>query len=247
MKLSVISITFNNLSGLKKTLGVFEDRRFSDELEIVIVDGGSKDGTAEFLKQQSLTNNWVSEPDKGIYNAMNKGLAMANGDYVWFLNAGDYAENPDIVAYILQSLNGNPDAVYGETMMVDAEGKKLGSRSEISSRKLPETLNWKSFRMGMNVGHQSFILKRSLALPYDESYRYVSDIDWMIRCLKHCQTVINVRTVIASFTMDGFSSVQRKNSNRERFRVLSKHYGLLPNILSHIGILLRKLLNPGKV
>lgn len=247
MKLSVISITFNNLSGLKKTLGVFDERRFGDSVEIVIVDGGSKDGTAEFLRQQSLTKNWVSEPDEGIYNAMNKGLSMAHGDYVWFLNAGDYAEKPEIVNRILQTLNGNPDAVYGETMMVDAGGKALGSRSEISSRKLPESLNWKSFRMGMNVGHQSFILKRSLALPYDESYRYVADIDWMIRCLKHCKTVINIRSVIACFTMDGFSSVQRKNSNRERFRVLNKHYGLLPNILAHVGILFRKFLNPGKV
>src|SRR5574343_826155 len=93
MMLSVISIAYNNINGLKKSLEVFSDHSFNGEIELVVVDGNSKDGTKEFLATQSICQNWVSEPDKGIYNAMNKGLKMAKGDYVWFLNSGDFAKD----------------------------------------------------------------------------------------------------------------------------------------------------------
>ena len=246
MRLSVISIAFNNLKGLQKTLAVFNGQNLSDQVEIVVVDGGSMDGTKAFLESQTLTHNWVSEPDKGIYNAMNKGLAMAKGDYVWFLNSGDYVEDFAVVEKLLTFLNQDPDAVYGETMMVDAEGKHLGLRSVFTTRKLPDHLSWTSFRMGMNVGHQSFIIKRNLSVPYNEEYRYVADIDWMIRCLKVCKNVLNLNTVVACFTVDGFSSVQRKSSNKERYEVLKEHYGFLPNAFSHLMIVLRKLFSKGK-
>lgn len=245
MRLSVITIAYNNLQGLKKTLHLFEQERFADQVELVVVDGGSKDGTDAYLRQQTLTGKWVSEPDKGIYNAMNKGLAMAEGDYVWFLNSGDYAQNASVVKDILSALGSGPDALYGETMMTDAEGRELGTRSELSTRKLPEKLSWKSFRLGMNVGHQSFIIRRSLALPYDESLRFVADIDWMIRCLKQCRNIIRLDRVIACFTLDGFSTVNRKKSNLERNRVLRKHYGFIPNLLAHAMILMRKIADPG--
>lgn len=246
MRLSVISIAYNNLKGLQKTLAVFNGHDFFNELEIVVVDGGSKDGTKDFLASQTLTKNWISEPDKGIYNAMNKGLEMATGDYVWFLNSGDYVEEFSTIETILNVLKQAPDAVYGETMMVDAEGKHLGLRSEFTTRKLPDNLSWTSFRMGMNVGHQSFVIKRSFALTYNEKYRYVSDIDWMIRCLKACKNVVNLGAVVACFTVDGFSSVQRKASNKERYEVLKSQYGFLPNAIAHIGIVLRKLFSKGK-
>jgi glycosyltransferase involved in cell wall biosynthesis len=246
MKLSVISIAYNNLKGLQKTLDVFNGQNLSAEIEIIVVDGGSTDGTKEFLETQSLTNNWVSEPDKGIYNAMNKGLAMAKGDYVWFLNSGDYVENFSVLELLLNSLKLNPDAVYGETMMVDADGKHLGLRSVFTTRKLPNNLTWTSFRLGMNVGHQSFVIKRSLALLYNEKYRYVADIDWMIRSLKACKNIVNLKTVIACFTVDGFSSVQRKASNKERYEVLKSQYGFVPNALAHIAIVLRKIFSKGR-
>ena len=246
MRLSVISIAYNNLKGLQKTLAVFNGQNLSDQLEIVVVDGGSKDGTKEFLEAQTLTKNWISEQDKGIYNAMNKGLDMATGDYVWFLNSGDYVEDFPVVENILATLDQGPDAVYGETMMVDAYGRHLGLRSDYTTRKLPLHLNWTSFRMGMNVGHQSFVIRRNLALTYNEKYRYVADIDWMIRCLRGCKNVVNLNMVIACFTVDGFSSVQRKASNKERYAVLKSHYGFLPNIASHLSILLRKLFSKDK-
>ena len=163
-----------------------------------------------------------------------------------FETYGDYVEDFSLIEKLLNVLKQEPDAVYGETMMVDVEGKHLGLRSVFTTRKLPDNLNWTSFRLGMNVGHQSFVVKRSLALLYNEKYRYVADIDWMIRCLKACKNVVNLDAVLACFTVDGFSSVQRKASNKERYEVLKEHYGFLPNAFAHLGIVLRKLFSKGK-
>ncbi len=242
-KLSVITITYNNYNGLLKTLALLEADEFREEIEIVIVDGGSGDETPEFLKHQTATTNWVSEPDKGIYDAMNKGFNMAGGQYVWFLNAGDYAYSALVVRTLLKMLDKEPDALYGETMLVDDMGNELGTRSEKTTRKLSETLTWKSFAMGMTVGHQAFVIKRSLALPYDTNLKHVSDIDWMIRCLKRCEIILNLNMVIACFTIDGHSTINRKASNKERYKVLSKHYGTLTNLWNHLKIVIRHFSN----
>jgi glycosyltransferase involved in cell wall biosynthesis len=114
MKLSVITIAYNNLNGLKKTLALFGEAFATDLIEVVVVDGNSSDGSKAFLESQNISRVWVSEPDKGIYNAMNKGLAMASGDYVWFLNSGDYVESRETVEAVLNALNANPDAVYAQ-------------------------------------------------------------------------------------------------------------------------------------
>lgn len=247
MILSVVSIAYNNLEGLKKTLSGFAEKKYGNEIEIIVVDGMSTDGTKDYLTHQDISNKWVSEKDKGIYNAMNKGLDMANGDYIWFLNSGDYLYDGNSLDELMQILKTGPDAVYGETMMVDPNGKHLGIRSVLSTRPLPAQLTWKSFKMGMNVSHQSFIVKRELACRYDESYRFVSDIDWMICTLKTCKKVVRMNKILSCFTLDGFSSKHRKASNQERFRVLKKHYGTVPNLISHAGIAIRKVFSKGKV
>jgi glycosyltransferase involved in cell wall biosynthesis len=246
MKLSVISIAYNNLKGLKKTLEIFEKNSFQNEIELVIVDGGSNDGSKEFLENQKISKNWVSEPDKGIYNAMNKGIEMAKGDYLWFLNSGDFAFNEDAVQQLLKQLEKSPDAVYAETMMVDEDGNELGTRSQISTRKLPDNLNWKSLKFGMNVSHQSFVIKKEKCLKYNEQYRHVADIDWMIACLKRCHKILKMDGVLACFAMDGHSSKHRKVSNQERYQVLNKHYGTINNAWNHAYILFRKILNHKK-
>jgi glycosyltransferase involved in cell wall biosynthesis len=245
--ISVISICYNNLEGLKKTIALFETNDFGYEIELVIVDGGSTDGTKQFLKEQTICKNFVSEPDKGIYNAMNKGLFMSKGQYVWFLNSGDYPYDKTVVEQIIEVSKKNPDAIYGETMMVDNTGKHFGTRSDLSTRRLPSQLTWQSFKMGMCVSHQSFIIKKTLAMKYDENYKYVSDIDWMIRCLKNCHQNINLHRIISCFTLDGFSTQKRNESNQERFKVLQKHYGLIPNLFNHFLIIIRKLLNKSKI
>lgn len=241
-KLSIISIAYNNYQGLRKTLKIFESNVFAEYLEIIIVDGGSKDETPDYLAKQTITQNWVSEPDKGIYDAMNKGLEMATGDYVWFLNSGDYVYNTQVLATLIIALENEPDACYGETMLVNTLGKEIGTRSAQTTRTLPSNLTWKSFKMGMNVGHQAFIVKRKLAEKYNTNYRHVADIDWMIATLRHCRTIINTKITLVCFTLDGHSTKHRKASNRERFWVLGKYYGHIQNLWNHLKIGLNRVL-----
>ncbi len=238
--LSVITITYNNLSGLTKTLALFTENNFIG-VENIIVDGGSTDNTKAYLLEHNDSFRWVSEKDKGIYDAMNKGLQMAKGQYVWFLNAGDYAYNKEVVELLLNKLKTNPDVLYGETMLVDESGRELGTRSKLTTRKLPEQLNWKSMQRGMVVSHQSIIVRTEISPFYDLQYKHVADIDWMIRALKASKLIINIHQILSCFTLDGYSTKHRKASNIERFRVLSRHFGACKNLYNHVIIVFRGL------
>lgn len=220
---------------------------YQNKIEIVIVDGGSNDGTLDYLKNQTFCINWVSEKDKGIYDAMNKGIDMSTGKYLWFLNSGDFAYSQSSIDLILENCSKNIDAIYGETMLVDENFKEIGLRSDKTTRKLPKTLNWKSFKFGMNVGHQSFIINRNHALKYNLEYKHVADIDWMISCLKQCKTTVNIQQIISCFTLDGHSTRYRKESNKERYLVLKKHYGFIPNLFNHLFIIIRSIINSTKI
>jgi glycosyltransferase involved in cell wall biosynthesis len=176
---------------------------------------------------------WTSEPDRGIYDAMNKGLQLATGDYVWFINAGDRIHATDTVWQIvslLQKKKDWPDIFYGETAVIDGKGKPLGLRR----LRAPETLTWKSFRMGMRVSHQSFVVRRAIAPLFDLQYRYSSDIDWCIRCMKEARTRCNTHLVLSDFLDGGLSTIQRKTSLKERYHIMCRHYGKPSTMLLHL-------------
>ena len=146
-KFSIITVTYNAEKVLEDTIQSIVTQSYKN-VEYIIVDGGSTDGTLSIVnKYKEHIHTLVSEPDKGLYDAMNKGLKLATGDYVWFLNAGDTLYTADTVQRIVASLKKKvslPDVIYGETRIVDAEGRSLGMRR----LKAPEKLTWKSFRMG---------------------------------------------------------------------------------------------------
>lgn len=221
---SIITITYNASRWLERTILSVLSQSYSS-IEYILIDGASTDGTVDMIRQYaSGIACWISEPDKGLYDAMNKGLQRATGDYVWFINAGDTLYTADTVQKIVSTLKKDvslPDVIYGETMIVDAEGRLLGLRR----LRAPQRLTWKSFRMGMLVCHQSFIAKRSLAPPYDTAYRLTADYDWCIRCLQKAETIHNTRLILSDFLEDGLSSVQRKASLKERYRVMCRYYG----------------------
>ena len=156
----------------------------------------SKDRTLSIVnKYRDKIQAVVSEPDKGLYDAMNKGLKMAKGEYVCFLNAGDTFHEDDTLQLIVHQLNKSnvlPDVIYGETALVDAQ------RHFVRMRRLqtPDTLNWKSFRQGMLVCHQAFIAKRALAETYDLNYRFSADFDWCIRVMKKASLLHNTRLTL---------------------------------------------------
>lgn len=229
---SIITVTYNAERWLERTILSVLSQSYTN-VEYLIIDGGSKDRTVEIIRQYaSGLAYWVSEPDKGLYDAMNKGLRQATGDYLVFLNAGDTFHTSDTLNQIVNGLQRRkslPDVIYGETRIVDAEGKSLGMRR----LKAPKRLTWKSFKMGMLVCHQSFYARREIASLYDLSYRYSADYDWCLRCLKSARSVYNARAVLSDFLEAGLSTTNRKASLRERYEIMCRYYGKFQTILLH--------------
>lgn len=242
MRLSIVSINYNNLRGLKATAESVWAQTARSEFEWLLIDGGSNDGAKEWMGEYSdRIDAAVSEPDKGLYDAMNKGLAMARGQYIWFLNSGDRIHDSKVVERLLPLL-GEPDVVYGDTCFVEPDGRELGLISQLKPQPLPSTLGPGSFRFGMCLCHQSFLVKRSLAPQYNLQYRLAADIDWIIRILKQSPSNAKTDFVISDFEVGGSSYQHTKKAWRERYAVLNKHYGLLANFFAHLWIFLRRLL-----
>lgn len=232
--LSVITIVYNGSHFIERTVKSVVGQTYKS-IEYIIVDGASKDNTLEIIKHyEDKIALWVSEKDKGIYDAMNKGLNLATGDYVIFMNAGDQFHNEKTVEQIFAT-QSDTDIYYGDTLIVDDDGNSLGPRR----LRPPEKLTWKSFRMGMLVCHQSFIVRRSLAPLYDLNYKIAADIDWCIKCMKQAKTLQNVHFYIANYLSGGASWQNQKKALNERFNIMKNHYGLISVISSHMAIAAR--------
>lgn len=229
---SIITVTYNAERWLERTILSVLSQSYSS-IEYILIDGGSKDGTVDIIKQyEAGIAYWISEPDHGLYEAMNKGLRRATGDYVWFLNAGDTLYTADTLQKIVRSIQKKPvlpDILYGQTAIVDAAGQPLGMRR----LKAPKKLTWKSFRMGMLVCHQSFVAKRELAPDYNLDYPLVADYDWCIRCLKASRRIHNTHLTLSNFLENGVSTTQRKAALKERYQIMCRYYGKWMTCLLH--------------
>lgn len=243
--ISIITVCFNERAHIEKTiLSVL--RQTLPGIEFIVIDGGSTDGSREIIEQyRDRISNYISEKDNGIYDGMNKGLARATGEYVLFLNGGDVLNADDVLEKVFAA-EANADAYYGETFFTEEDGTIIGTRSQVSNQQLPGYLSWKSLRHGMVVSHQAFIVKRTLAPAYDLQYRICADIDWMIHCLKKCNEVVNTKLFISQFRTGGTSAQQRKKAWKERYAILKKHYGFIPNLFNHGFIVLRYLFSKKK-
>jgi glycosyltransferase involved in cell wall biosynthesis len=238
-KVSIITVVFNGKEFLEKTFESVFAQRFSS-VEYIVVDGNSTDGTLDLIKNnQNRISQWISEPDKGLYDAMNKALKMATGEFVLFMNAGDLFQDEYVLERIFQQAPPEADILYGDTMLVDETGIELGLRSVATPHKLPENLDWKDFKFGMVVCHQSILIRRTLAESYNTVHPYCADIDWIIKSLKKTTHVHNANLVVARFLKGGISDKRLKKSLKDRFSVLSEHFGFLPTLLNHIWISIR--------
>ncbi|MCD8290593.1 MAG: glycosyltransferase [Prevotella sp.] len=261
IKFSIITVTYNAASVFMRTaMSVMEqDYPF---VEHIIIDGASSDGTAELAEEYKTKSDKsgnkhqviiVSEPDKGLYDAMNKGRMKATGDYVCFMNAGDYFPNIDILSKISTSMKLEktnetgeplPAVLYGDTDLVDNKGNFLRRRRLTP----PEHLTWRDFKHGMLVCHQAFYARTDLAkkTPYDLQYRFSADVDWCIRIMKEAErealAIVNVHDTIANYQIEGQSTINHRASLLERFSIMRKHYGLLSTILMHIWFVIRAII-----
>ena len=227
---SIITITFNAESTLEPTLCSVATQQEND-YEYLIVDGASKDGTVALARQYDCVTRIISEPDRGLYDAMNKGIKAATGEYLVFLNAGDSLYAPDTLKKLHDFIGENrPDILYGETAIVDSDRRFIAMRR----LKTPEKLSWKSFRMGMLVCHQAFIVRRELAPLYDLSYRFSADFDWCIRCMKKARTIANTHLTLINYLNEGVTTRNHKASLKERYRIMVKYYGFISVSLLHL-------------
>jgi len=227
-KLSVITVVFNNVRDIERTMLSVVNQTYSN-IEYIVIDGLSTDGTLELLnKYRSQIRILKSEKDKGIYDAMNKGLALATGDYVLFMNSGDEIYASDTVAKVFATAT-DADIYYGETEMINDAGESLGQRRH----KAPVHFTWRSFKYGMSVSHQAIYIRRSLVQPYDPRYHLSADIDWILQAAKKAEKIVNVNQYVAKYLVGGMSKKKHKQSLKERFDIMRRYYGLIPTIFNH--------------
>lgn len=240
-KFSIITVTYNAAAVVEPTLRSIISQSY-DNYEFILVDGGSSDDTVSKVLDSGIkVSHIVSERDKGLYDAMNKGIKLATGDYLCFLNAGDSFHTPDVLEKMVEAIDGEallPDVLYGETAVVDDK------RQFVRMRRLqaPEQLHWTSFKQGMLVCHQAFFARRDIAPEYNLSYRYSADVDWCIRVMKRAKKMLNVKITIIDYLQDGLSIQHHRASLMERFNIMCKHYGVLSTLMHHLWFILRALI-----
>ncbi|MDE6342699.1 MAG: glycosyltransferase [Muribaculaceae bacterium] len=238
--ISIITITFNAAETLPLTLKSIAEQTFAD-FEHLVIDGASTDDTILVARRMGRPGvRIVSEPDKGLYDAMNKGLRLAKGSYVLFLNSGDRFHAPDsLEAYARAIRKSLPDIIYGDTDIVDDSGQRLGPR-HLSA---PEILTFESFSHGMLVCHQAFMVRKEIAPFYDTDYRFSADYDWTIRCIRASRpgSRVNLHRVTIDYLSDGLTDKNKKASLMERFRIMAEHYGTMKTIGRHLGFIPRML------
>ena len=254
IKITYVTITYQAEKVLQRTLNSVLEQDYP-EITHLIIDGASTDGTLEMVNDYIARSNaadnghkvlLMSEPDDGIYDAMNKGLRSLDGDYVCFLNAGDFLPSSDIVSRIVEKVNGQlPAVLYGDTDIVDGEGHFLHHR-RLSP---PEHLTWKSFRHGMLVCHQAFYARTDFAIatPYNQKYRYSADVDWCIRIMKAAARenvpLQNLHMVVVNYTEEGQTTLHHRESLLERYRVMECHYGRISTFFMHCWVVVRAVIS----
>ncbi len=250
--ISIITITYQAARSLQRTLDSVSQQTYP-RIEHLIVDGASTDGTLDIAyryQQSSLYDVVVSsEPDKGLYDAMNKGLMRASGDYVVFLNAGDTLHAADTIQTVVHAATqagasfsaDSPAVIYGDTAITDADGHFLHLRTH----RPPEVLTWQSFKKGMLVCHQAFYVRLDIAkqFPYNLEYRHSADVDWCIRIMKEADrqklALVNTHAVVADFEEGGDTTQHHRASLLERYRVMADHYGAVQTLLLHGWFVIR--------
>lgn len=223
-KLSIITINYNNCEGLARTCQSVVSQSNQD-FEWIIIDGGSTDGSVDVIKEYaSYIDYWVSEPDRGIYNAMNKGVRAASGKYCQFLNSGDWYYDNEVVNKFNQYTN-TTDIILGFTAHIKKKSINIG-------RSVTDTISFITL-IKSGINHQSSFIKRELCtrFPYDESYKICSDFKFYLQTLivQNC-SFSTVDDIIVYFDLEGISNINTELNHKERDRVI-KEFGVYDRIL----------------
>lgn len=237
--ITLITVSYNAAGVIDKTLESLKRQTYKD-FEYLVIDGASKDGTQDKVIKADIPGTvMISEPDKGLYDAMNKGLKKARGKYVLFLNAGDAFHDAGTLALYAEAAHGNADIIYGDTDIVNHKGERISPRH----LNVPEKLDKKSFADGMLICHQAFMVRKDLTSPYVLEYHFSADYDWCVKCIASSddEKCVNLHRVTIDYLSEGLTDKNKWKSLRERFRIMARHYGYFPTLIRHLGFLSRAL------
>ena len=220
-KISIITVVYNSEKYIRRTIESIVGQDYPG-VEYIVIDGKSKDTTMQIVNEyRDRIAVVVSEPDKGLYDAMNKGLRLATGSYVLYINSGDALSSPTLLSDIFNNVPADSDVIYGDTQITDEDGNILHNRRH----RPPEQLTWRDYKRGMLVCHQSFIAKRTLCDEYDTIYRYAADFDWCLNILLKSRVVTNYGKDISLFMDGGQTKRTIVPGLKERYRIMCKYYG----------------------
>ena len=252
---TIATVTYNAEATLERTLKSIASQDYA-RIEHLIIDGCSKDHTLSLVQRYVEENQarhnirLICEPDNGLYDAMNKALLAATGDYIVFLNAGDCLHSTDTITALAEQAqwtkggHRHPAILYGDTHIVDNDGNFLRRRRLTP----PENLTQKSFLNGMLVRHQSFYVRTDIAKqePYDLDYRYSADFDWCIRIIRRANRrrirIVNTHLVLTDYLHEGMTTRNHQASLRERFRIMAHYYGWPSTIMRHFWFIVRAII-----
>lgn len=223
LKITIITVVFNNKEGLEKTIKSVLSQK-NKTFEYIVIDGGSTDGTVDVInKYENIIDYWISEPDKGIYDAMNKGAKEATGDYLYFLNSGDYFYDNKVLTKIVNILiKEDIDLVAGRVIA-------LYNDYYVYSRLYSHSKNCQIKMKGWMPSHQGMFVKKTWLEKFggfDIDYQSAADFDFFCKLYKlggHCKFVDNG---IAYISTGGFGS-NKKIKYREKYSIIKKHFGVL--------------------
>lgn len=221
--IDIVTINLNNQKGLERTIKSVLTQTFANEINYVIIDGGSTDGSVDVIKKyEDYIDYWVSEPDKGIYNAMNKALSHLKGDYVLFLNSGDFLASETIIERSMEYL-GKHDIVYGNVILYKQKGDFIEKRERIYGN---EKIN-ESFFKKTAMHHQATFIRTSYHKKhfYDETLKIASD--WKLlreAIMKDKCTYSTIPFVISFYGLDGISSKYSDLAVQERIDYYKKEF-----------------------
>lgn len=253
--ITIATVTYNAEATLQRTLDSVAAQDYA-RIEHLIVDGVSKDKTLSLVQRYVEQNNnrhqirLTSEPDEGLYDAMNKALLLATGEYIVFLNAGDKLHSQDTISKIVtcakwkKGNHRNPAILYGETDLVDNDGNFIRHRRLTT----PENLTWNDFLSGMRVCHQSFYARTDLARSesYNLSYHYSADYDWCIRIMKKAAKqripIKNTHQILTDYLNEGMTTKNHRKSLIERLKLMAHHYGWPKALAAHAWFIIRAVI-----
>ena len=214
MKLSIITVNLNDKVGLQKTANSIVSQTFKD-YEWIVIDGGSTDGSKSVIESYAdRIAYWVSEPDKGIYNAMNKGIEKANGEYMLFLNSGDWLVDENTLADCF-AVGFDADVMYGDSLFVFED--------KTEEYRYPSPLTFKDLYRGF-LGHASSFIKSELIKgeKYNENYKIASDWEFWIKLSLRNASFRHIDKFVSYFDTTGISSTDDKLRKRERNQVIAE-------------------------